>query len=80
MSESYGESYNPFEDAYTKLAKERNDWLHYHIETFAAAYFKHTNIAPDKAVMCKQLGHDGVERIWFEEKKDNDYMRNGPSS
>jgi hypothetical protein len=38
------------------------------LEMFAAAYLKMTDIPPADAVLCQQMGSDGVMRWWFERK------------
>lgn len=50
-----------------------------HIEEFAAAFLKHTNITdPTKVVMMKQ-GMFPNEQIWFREKTENEIKLNSKS-
>jgi len=47
--------------------------LHQHIEEFAAAFMKHTNLPPDRIVMKVQTSADTngyTQTIWFEERKE----------
>lgn len=41
-----------------------------YIEAMAAAFLKFTDIPVDQAVLCEQMGTDGVYRFWFERKGD----------
>jgi hypothetical protein len=61
-------------DIYNDLKNMRDD-LNLHMEEFAAAFAKKTNLDPSKIVMFvdQGLGFDGyIQRIWFEEKKELD--------
>lgn len=49
----------------TRFAQQR---LTDHIERFAAAYIKLTDIPANEAVMCSELRSDGQMRIWFERR------------
>lgn len=51
-----------------EAAKRAQQRMTEHIERFAAAYIKLTDIPPDQAVMCHEI-KDGVSRIWFERKE-----------
>lgn len=56
-----------------EAARRAQQRLTEHIERFAAAYIKLTDIPPNEAVMCTQMvpgedGHSIIQRIWFVHK------------
>ena len=49
-----------------------------HIEEFAAAFMRYTNLPPDRVVMYHQViyrGEEIVNKIWFEERRMNNDPR-----
>lgn len=64
---------NQFPDYKTDVQKY-NEELERHIEEFAAAFIKRTNIPPDRAVMIMQIGLPEGIRIWFEERSEKDKL------
>lgn len=40
-------------------------------EAFTRAWFTATGVSPEDAMICHQLGPDGVDRMWMEKKKES---------
>lgn len=55
-----------------EAAKRAQQRLTEHIERFAAAYIKLTDIPADEAVMMSRMRDDGTQMIWFERKTNAD--------
>jgi hypothetical protein len=67
----------PYIDPFSSFRQKSLDQLREHIEMYAAAFLKATNLSPDKVVMMSTMGFDEhgdyVQKIWFEERKDGIY-------
>ena len=59
------------EMAISKTVLDMQDNLRQHMEEFAAAFCKYTNLPPDRVVMMieqKYTERGFVQKVWFEEK------------
>jgi hypothetical protein len=68
--EELEESYRLAKNFMSEIVNAQQESLAVHIESFAAAFIKLTNLPPDQIVMKVRHDYPGTQTIWFEKKED----------